>query len=382
MGELIIVGVDHHNTLGVIESLGVKGIHSDVIVFSSKKWSYVLKSKYIHSGYICKSEKEVVDCLLLHFKSCHPKKAIIATSDNVANLLDKNYEVLEPYFYIPNALPPGTLSEKMSKVYMTSLAKKVGLNVPKSWMVEHGIIPSGVEYPCITKAISSIDGSKDNISICRDKEDLKRFLSNESHCDIIQIQKYIEKKFEFQFLGCSLDHGNHIIIPGRTHIDRPNGMDNTFFLSFKKYEDEMEGTVSKVKQFIKETGYSGPFSVEFLRDKNDGKDYFTEMNFRNDGNAVCVTKAGMNIPYILYLYYTGGGYLDEIKNASIHQVYLLPEFYYFKRMVAGEVGFKEWLSNVKRADICTTFFKEDKRPFAWFILQVFDHVLDRLRKLI
>lgn len=380
MVEVIIVGVDHHNTLGVIESLGIKGVRSDVVIYSSKSWSYVLKSKYVQSGHICKSEENIIACLLDNYKTENGKKIIIATSDDVAVILDKNHQVLEDYFFLPNTVPSGSLSSKMSKEYMTSLAKRVGLDVPRTWVVEDGTIPRDIEYPCITKAISSVEGSKDNIKVCKSESDLKHFLSNKTHCKTIQIQKYIEKEFEFQFLGCSLDRGNTIIIPGRTHIDRPNGMDNTFFLSFNTYEPELEETVSKVKSFIKETGYSGPFSFEFLRDKNNGKSYFTEMNYRNDGNAVCVTKAGMNIPYIMYLYYSGKDYMEEINHSSIHQVYLLPEFYYFKRMLAGEFGFKEWLSNVKKADVCTTYFKDDKKPFAWFVLQIFDHILDRLRK--
>lgn len=380
MVEIVVVGVDHHNTLGVIESLGRRGINSDVVIYSSKKWAYVLKSKYVRQGIICHNTQEVVSYLLSLVKEYPKKVPIIATSDDVAVILDKNYQALEEFFFLPNTVPSGSLSSKMSKEYMTSLARKVGLDVPRTWVVEDGTIPRNIEYPCITKAISSVEGSKDNIKVCKCERDLKHFLSNKTHCKTIQIQKYIEKEFEFQFLGCSLDRGNTIIIPGRTHIDRPNGMDNTFFLSFNTYEPELEEIVSKVKSFIKETGYSGPFSFEFLRDKNNGKNYFTEMNYRNDGNAVCVTKAGMNIPYIIYLYYSGKDYMEELNNSSIHQVYLLPEFYYFKRMLAGEFGFKEWLSNVKKADVCTTYFEDDKKTFAWFILQIFDHVLDRLRK--
>ena len=39
----------------------------------------------------------------------------------------------------------------------------------------------------------------------------------------------------------------------------------------------------------------------FVRD-NEGNDYFLEINMRNDGNAYCVTSAGVNLPYI-WCYY-------------------------------------------------------------------------------
>lgn len=60
-----------------------------------------------------------------------------------------------------------------------------------------------------------------------------------------------------------MDNGKHIIISGRTHIDRPNGIDNTFFLKFDKVEPEFLDTLSKAKEFIKRVGYSGTFSIEF-----------------------------------------------------------------------------------------------------------------------
>lgn len=43
--------------------------------------------------------------------------------------------------------------------------------------------------------------------------------------------------------------------------------------------------LSKVNDFIKRIGYSGLFSVEFLRGQ-DGNNYFLEINMRNDGNHV------------------------------------------------------------------------------------------------
>lgn len=68
------------------------------------------------------------------------------------------------------------------------------------------------------------------------------------------------------------------------------------------------------------------------------------MNFRNDGNAYCQTCAGMNVPYIMYLYYSGGDYKTELEKSEIHSIYMVPEFEYlqFKLKVnsVGKNGFK------------------------------------------
>lgn len=366
MNKVILIGGDHHNTLGVAESFGQKGIKPYAILYTPYKRCYVPHSKFVESGWRFFSEKELVDCLKNNFNNTDEKAVIIATHDVAAEILDRHYDELKDICLIPTVKPAGSLGKMMSKEYMSNLAQDVGLNVPKTWILKDTSIPAGVEYPVITKAISSLEGSKSNIKICRNEEDLLLFIKKQQECSTIQIQQYIDKEFEFQLLGVSINHGENVIIPGRTHIDRPKGIDNTFFLYFDKYELSMQPLVDKAIEFVKRAKYSGPFSIEFLREKGTGDSYFTEMNFRNDGNAYVVTAAGMNIPYIYYLSQTGGDYQKEIRQSTIKKTYLVPEAYYFSRLLSGEVSLKEWWRNMKKADCCTTYFKNDKKPFFWF----------------
>ena len=365
--KVIVVGGDHHNTLGVVESLGQKGVRSFVILHTPHVYGYVVYSKYVQAGWCCQSEEDIISTLLANFQDKKNKAVIIATNDIVATILDNNFESLRDYFIIPTTTPAGTLHKCMSKEFMSSLAREVGLDVPETWVIHDGIIPQDIIYPVITKAISSVDGSKDNICICRGELELRDFLKDKSRVSIIQAQRFIEKDFEFQLLGCSLNSGKTVLIPGRTHIDRPKGLDNTFFLKFDKCEPEFEETINKSVLFVQKVKYTGLFSIEFLRDKNNGKNYFTEMNFRNDGNAVCVTKAGTNLPYIFYLSQIGEDFHSELHNSTISTVYLNPEVYYFGRMLSGEVSFREWVNNVRRTNCNTTFFKDDKKPFIMFL---------------
>jgi D-aspartate ligase len=380
--KILIVGADHHNTLGVVESLAEKGIRSYVILYIRESWGYVLKSKHIEKGWICHSPDELIACMVNNFSDATCFTIVIATNDTTASIIDNNHEKLDNYFILPTVENKGNLSGVMNKEYMSRLATSVGLNVPKTWLVDDGSIPSDIEYPCITKAISSVAGTKDNIAICYNDNELKNFLSEESRCSKIQIQKFINKDFEFQLLGCSLNSGEEIIIPGRTHIERPKGLDNTFFLSFDKIEQNLEDLVEKAKIFVRQTGYSGPFSIEFLRDKDNGLDFFLEMNFRNDGNAYCVTAAGCNIPYLIYLYYSGGDYKSELSRSSVRKVFLMPEFYYFKRMLALEVSPSEFIRNLRRTNCFTTYFREDKKPFVFFMFKTMWNAIKALGKLL
>lgn len=361
--KVLIIGADHHNTLGLVESLGQKGIKSYVLIVAEVEKSFVLKSKYVKNGWICSKPEDIVDEMLKHFSDTQNKTIVYSSYDDVSSVLDASSDRLSPFFILPITNEMGSLRHKMSKEYMSKLAREVGLCVPQTWIVSNGIIPSDVEFPCITKAISSVEGSKKNIKICQTKEELTHFLDSSDHCPVIQIQKFISKEYEFQFLGCSLNSGEHVIISGRTHIDRPNGIDNTFFLRFDKVESEYNDVLSKAKEFIRRTGYSGTFSIEFLKDKNNGKYYFTETNFRNDGNAICQISAGMNIPYIYYLYYSGGDWKIELSKAEVHITYLMPEIYYFKCLLKREFSFSEWWKNYKKTTCFISYFKGDTRPF-------------------
>lgn len=360
--NVLVIGADHHNTLGIIESLGQKGIMSYVLIVADVKKSFVLTSKYVVTGWICKKPSDIIDIMIRNFDESNEKTIVFSSYDDVSAVLESNSRKLESRFILPITSIDTPLSTIMSKEYMSSLARKVGLQVPRTWIVTDSIVPEDIEYPCITKAISSIEGTKRNMRICHNRETLESFLKQTEHCPTIQIQKFIMKEFEFQLLGCSLNSGEEVIISGRTHIDRPNGIDNTFFLKFDKLEPWFQDIVSKSIEFVKATKYSGTFSIEYLHDIN-GCDYFTEMNFRNDGNAICQTAAGVNIPYIYYLYYSNGDYKEELCNSTVRPIYLMPEIYYFKCLTYGEFGLKEWWHNMKRTDCFITYFKGDTKPF-------------------
>lgn len=364
--KAVVVGKDHHNALGVIESLGWKGIRPYIVILTPHKTSYVSHSKYVEKGWCCASEKEVMKTLLENFNDSENKAVVYACDDDSAVMLDNNHDKLEPYFILFTTQPVGLLSNWTQKDTMSKLAIEVGLSVPKTWVSVNNKIPNDIEYPIITKAHSSVKGGKDNIHVCHDEEELQKVLQ-EQHCDTMILQQFIDKEYEFQLLGCSLNGGEMVLIPGRTHIDRPNGMDNTFFLRFDKCEKELDDIIEKATAFVRKTKYTGPFSIEFLKDK-DGVNYFTEMNFRNDGNAICVSKSGTNIHYILYLYCIGGDYRKEIERSEVKRVYLVPEVYYFTCMLQREFGFSEWLRNMRKANCYTTFFKNDPSPFMWFLI--------------
>ena len=55
-----VIGGNHHNTLGVVRSLGYKGLRPPVIIVSSQKKPYVCNSKYIEKYKILSVAEEIV----------------------------------------------------------------------------------------------------------------------------------------------------------------------------------------------------------------------------------------------------------------------------------------------------------------------------------
>jgi len=113
--------------------------------------------------------------------------------------------------------------------------------------------------------------------------------------------------------------------------------------------------------------------LEFLRDKN-GKDYFMEINFRNDGNAICVTAAGMSLPYIWYLDCVGEDYSQE-SNKEINPVYVMPDMAELKLLATRQISLREYISDFKKTSRFMEYDKRDKKPF-WKLVQF--HICKRL----
>lgn len=358
--KVYVFGGNHHNTLGVIRSLGQKGISSVLLLVddNTKRGHYVGKSRYISERHLFSAYREGVEFLMKQ-KREEIKDVVICCSDGASSAIDMEYDALSQSYYIPNCLKQGEISRLMSKEVLAEEAKKYGLNVPQTWLSYNGAIPDGVTFPCIIKPLYSKDGSKNDISVCNNREELNQYFKNE-HCDALQIQAFIVKDFEYQLIGCSISSGKEIVIPGVSKVIRPSKTSNTGFLYYHSLDDSY--SIDEVKRMLKGMHYSGLFSVEFLRDK-DGKDFFMEVNFRNDGNAISVTAAGVNLPYIWYCSAENASNVPKIE--EIHPVFVMPEFDDLVHVFHHNITFKTWLKDMRRADCYMEYDKHDVKPYLY-----------------
>lgn len=363
VGNIIVVGGVHHNTLGVVRALGTRNIGVDLITIGGVKDRYVSSSRYVIKHHALKDVKELASYLLYREAPADGKKEIvISCADKVTEHLNLNRNALEGRYVIPGNDEQGKMVQLMDKTTMIGMAAKRGIRAPKVWKLPED--KSLVKFPCITKSYISSHGGKADVKVIRNQQEFDSFLAG---CeDEIFVQPFIDKKEEVQFIGCSLRGGEEVIIPGMTHIIRSQPNTNTGFLEYGPIDPFYDETVERSKQYIKDCGYSGLFSIEFIRSMND-EIYFLEINFRNDGNAWCVTAAGVNLPVIWVKANSGIDYNDEIHD--VKNITVMPEFQDFKLVLQKKVSLRQWLKDWRRTDAFLDWNKKDKKPFFMFLLK-------------
>lgn len=361
--EVFVIGGVHHNALGVIRSLGEKDVCPYVIVESNRtSRPYICRSRYIKKYWVVNSAEDVIITLKREARKFPEKPVLIICSDNLASLVDIKHDELSQYLILPGAKKQGRITHYMNKEVMTSFARDIGFHVPASVSVMNlnsaEANDINIPYPWIVKPLMSINGEKSDIKRIYNKGEWDYYCKN--HNISVQVQNLIEKEYEFQLLGLSLESGRNIIIPGRCFCLRPSENTNTGFVHFVNCDSSVSDIVTIGRSFIKEIGYSGLFSLEFIH-SNYGVDYFMEMNFRNDANAYSVTKAGVNLPYIWANCKSGENWKNENTNI-IKDVYVLPLFFELSLWGKGMINFRMLFSDIIKADYYADYSSDDPKP--------------------
>ena len=359
----VVIGGIHHNTLGVIRSLGSNKLVNFSITLllvdeNAKKKNFVSASKYVRKRnvFIIKNNDALIETLL-SISSDGIKRVVICCSDGSAETVIAAKDQLQKFYYCPSTKL--NIRELMSKSCQFEIAEKVGFNLPQTKIINKDKLNDWCLFPCITKPEKSVYGAgKADIQISKNEEEFKNALDN-TLAEQIFVQEFIDKKMEYQLIGCSLNGGEKIIIPGYTRMIRQPYNTNTGYLEYIPIENLVFNYDSVVK-FIQEIGYSGLFSLEFLRDKND-KDFFLEINMRNDGNAFCVKSAGINLP-LIWCYYQVHKEMPSVKLNFKKPLRFIPEFPDFKIGVK-EVGVFKWLFQFIGAKSHAVLNARDPKPF-------------------
>ena len=299
--KVVAFGCNHKNMLGLVRSLGEKGIRPHCVLLNRKE-GLVFSSKYPESCYWAETPEKGLSYIMETFSGEKEKPILLSSDDITETLFDKHATELREHFVVPAADEDGKLTYYMDKQHIGEYAAKFGFKTPVTRLFRNGdVIDADLKYPVFTKSVKSIDGSKHEERKCANIYELKNALQECKQGELL-VQQYIEKKDEIDFIGYVAN--GHVYIP---YIQHQLRFSDHAYGGYHKFDQIIDDDlVLRVKELLKGLKFQGLFSVEFLVDKDD-EWYFTEVNFRHDGHAYLLTAAGCNIPYLYCCAVTGKG---------------------------------------------------------------------------
>lgn len=360
----IVFAQEHYNPLGVVRTLGEYGI-SPVVIGVHRKVDVAMHSKYVQKAWPVDTVEEGYKVLMSEYGDVYYKTGVkpfvFTCDDKTEGYLDEHYDEMIGKFFFMNAGEQGRVTKYMDKGEQLRIAEKHGLNVLKSFVVNLGEIPEGIEYPIITKSISSnVGGWKSDVHICYSEEELKEAYKTIEAPQVL-IQKYLDKKNEYCIDGmCGPDGKETFLAAGCDYPYLIKG----YFSPVQRFENVKDKEfIEKVSAVFREIGYTGIFTIEFLIDKDD-KLWFMEINFRNSAWAYSTNVAGMPLPILWPRSIIEGRIPDNIyREVPDGFISMVEPIDYAKRVETGMIRVQDWVEAFMKAN-CHYYYNEaDPEPW-------------------
>ncbi|MBV1817959.1 ATP-grasp domain-containing protein [Clostridium cochlearium] len=370
--KIIVLGGAHHNGLGIVRSLGEVGNSVYFISVDSER-NFVTKSKYIKKWWSVSGGK-LLEFLKTKFKSEVFLPILIPSDDYTANLLDLNRDSLKHYFLFPHVKNlEFRLLELMNKDVLSKIAKKHGFKIPRSKVIDlsvnndaiTNVVENNIGFPCIVKPAQSVEGSKSDILIIENDNQLHKAIAQYRKKYLrVFVQQYINKKGEVGIQGISMYNSNEVYIAGvvrKIRVSKVAPGSTTYAELDSKFDLHSE---NKIISMLKDIGFSGIFDVELMYDAKDI--YFIEINFRNGAYGYAFTKAGVNLPYIWCREVIGFTYnnISRIKKSKI----LMSEFADFRNVLYKNISLVQWILEFIKTDFYLILNISDLKPFFYKLI--------------
>lgn len=366
--EVVVIGNDHTNTLGVLRMFGENGILSNLYLLSddNNKIS-VSKCKYLKCIKIFDNERNLFDALINDFKKHKLKPILIPTSDGMAAMIDKKYDILSKKFITQNIdNKKNQIIKYMDKFEQYKFIKKYNIKIARSKIINFPFNKNEIidefSFPLIIKPLLSIDGKKSDITIVKNEEQLKKGIDDLSKTyQRLLIQELISYDYECDMSGYSYD--NEVCIVGYIQKKRiwPKGRGSMTFGVVKKYEN-FKNQLDVIKKILKDLKYSGMFDVEFFV-KNDTI-ILNEINFRNSGLTYLYGES-----YLVYNYYLSciNDFFIEAPKIK-EEYYVMDEQSEMHQIIEKNISIFEHLKDKKKSKCFLIKNKNDKKPAKYFLI--------------
>lgn len=357
--KVIIWGVDDYNTLGLFRQLGKYNLDITFLIFQGVKNCATL-SKYCTNTFVTATLEEGLQYLLDNYKDKNDKPVIINSNDLIAEFLDNNRELLSKCFVVPGTLSPGLLTKMNDKATMTKIASELGFDVPKSRECKWNSNIDDVEYPCLLKPTHQTLGKYNEFKfrVCKNRLALRntlRFVRKESS---FILQQYIPKESVALVYGCrTLNGKTHLagVLEKDRFCDNGDGSHGVLMSNFPSYIK-----AELIEKFMEKVDFYGLFSVEYL--VYQGKAYFIEINWRNDGTSHLFYQAGANLP-LLWVESCLGNDVSKISTKIAPMSYFIDEIFDEENLKRKVVSHEQWVKERNEATVFKYYDEDDLVPY-------------------
>lgn len=374
--KVIIIGNDHINTLGVIRSLGKKGIQSYLFIIKEKELQTIIRSKYIKKYWICNDEYEAVSKILYFFKDDKSQPIIIPTSDAAVASVDGLRKILNSKFSIPSVKygKIDTIEYFMNKHNQNVICNKFGIATAKSQILKAPFKQKiDISFPVIVKPVTSTDGEKGDIRIFNNNEELKNGICifNAKRYNRILVQELIKYDNEYDLSGFA--YNGNVVFSGIIQKQRMWPAKKGSMTFGKIYIDNnpyINKETAKIKKMFKSMNYTGIFDIDLFETKD--KVVLNEINFRNGALGYGY---GNNAPIYNY-------YLSFVKNKISKETlddktwYIIDDLSDLRNVFDKNITLFDYLRDRKKANIL--LYRDKKDKLSTFVLIVFK-ILNKIK---
>ena len=306
----VVVG-DELNALGIVRSLGMAGV--PVIKVVTDLGALSACSRYGRKVLVEKTEGEALVKTLIKLANQFPEKPVLfVTEEKTVRTISENRDRLLACYRF--RLPAhDRLMALMHKQGFQELAEATDAPIPAVVQLQSTAdLPKLVKltYPCVLKpsAKDYAYGARFAKAYVVQSADeaAKRYSEIAPVCADLVVQQWIDGGdddiyFCLQYIG---DRGVVASFTGRKLRSWPPRIGGTASCTAAwEVADELAALTSR---FFAETGFTGMGSMEFKRDRRDGRFYMIEPTVaRTDFQEEVATLNGVNIPLAAYYFETG-----------------------------------------------------------------------------
>ena len=364
--NVILVGGNHHNGLGLARSFRRHGIRPyGIIVNPEDNVSYIAESKYWADVEQLHSDLEIVPMLMgAHRYLSKGRTVVIPWSDGAVAVIDGNSDLLSKHFIIPSIGDKrGEIVRLLDKRVQVSFLAMMGFSMLPTELIElsdyaYGELP--FPFPVLIKPASGIEGSKADMFVCQNSEEFEtafNVLRNREFKRAL-VQHYLGERTEYVVDGAVFDDGiAFTVLKNLRQWPVQFGAGTFAELDRSKHINTF---CANLLECFRKDGFRGVIDVEVFEGV-DHEFYINEINWRSGGRNFVAAQSNVYPAYAYYCDVTGLTYEEEYVNTK--SGWSMNEFSDIKNVLYGGVGFGEWFNDFRRSSSYAVWDARDVKPF-------------------